>query len=257
LKLGPPGSEAKWGATRAVYRLARSAELPVPELVYFGAADEAVHGWTVRVLTWMEGASPEAVLGDARRSGRFFADLGAVLRGLHDLPTNGFSSRLDGSAPSFSLWSDYVRWRLPRVLDRVREVQAFPSSEATTIAETIESLANEVDPSARPSICHRDLYLDNVLATDDGRVAALLDFDGAEAWDPAIDVVKLRWLVFPRFPESELAFKDGYGEEPMWDRRVLLAELLELLNAVPNAVKTGDADFEISARERLQTVLAD
>lgn len=256
LKLGPPGSAAKWGATRAVYQLARAANLPVPELVHFDAADEAASGWTVRVLTWMEGVSPEIVLEDARRTESFFADLGTVLRVLHGLPTEGFSSRLDGSAPSFNSWSDYVRWRLPRVVERVREVQAFPPSEVATIVETIESLADEVDPSVRPSICHRDLYLDNVLATEGGRVAALLDFDGAEAWDPAADVVKLRWLVFPHYPGSASAFNDSYGYAPMWDRRVLLAELLELLNAVPNAVKTGDAEFETSARKRLQVVLA-
>jgi aminoglycoside phosphotransferase (APT) family kinase protein len=254
LKLGPPGSAEKWAATHDVYRQARSARLPVPDLTYFDPA-ETVDGWTVRIFTWMTGTSAQVVLTDRRRVDRFFTDLGSITRSLHDLPTEAFTSRLDGSAPSFAVWSDYVRWRLPRVLDRVHRTEAFPRSMTERIVGVIEELAVEVDPYTRPSMCHRDLYLDNLLAAEDGGVAALLDFDGAEAWDSAIDVVKLRWLVFAEHPGSEAAFYGAYGAQPRWDERVRLAELLEFLNAVPNAVMVGDADFENAASTRLQSVL--
>lgn len=48
LKLGPPGSAAKWAATHDVYRLGRDAGLPLPELVHFEAAGDAV----ARHATW-------------------------------------------------------------------------------------------------------------------------------------------------------------------------------------------------------------
>ena len=106
-----------------------------------------------------------------------------------------------------------------------------------------------------PALCHRDLHLGNVLATPDGHLAAVLDFDGAEAWDPAIDVVKLRWLVFPDHEGAADAFARGYGPfPPRWDERVRLVELLELTNTVANAVADGDEAFERSARARLAAV---
>lgn len=256
LKLGPPESAAKWAATHDVYRLGRQAALPVPELVYFDAGSEIAGGWIVRIFTWMEGTRPDAVLTDAGRIARFFTDLATAARALHALPVDAFSSRLDGSAPSFDRWADYVEWRLPQVLDRVRATSSFAEPDARTLARLIQEVAAEVSPYASPSICHRDLHLDNLLATPDGRVAALLDFDGAEAWDAAIDVVKLRWLVFPSYPGAEPAFVESYGHPLRWSERVRLAELLALLNAVPNAIASGDSDFELLARTRLREVLA-
>lgn len=254
-KFGPPESATKWAATHSVYGLGSSAGLPVPELVHFDASCAAIGGWTLRIFTWMDGIAPREVLRNQTGTSRFFGELARTLRTLHSLPAPEFSSRLDGSAPSYARWSDYIAYRLPRVLKRVRATACFADADARQVVDSITSLATAVDASAKSAICHRDVYLDNLLATPSGGVAAILDFDGAEAWDPAIDMVKLRWLVFPDYPGAEEAFMDSYGEQPQWEDRLRLVELLELLNAVPNAVAAGDAEFEGSARSRLQKVL--
>lgn len=254
-KLGPPESATKWAATHPVYQLARGAGLPLPELVHFDPACDAVGGWTLRIFTWMDGVAPREVLQDQAATRTFFGELARALRTLHSLPAPRFSSRLDGSAPSFSRWSDYIAYRLPTVLERVRVTESFSEAEAGSLADTVTALAATVDAVAEPAICHRDIYLDNLLATPTGGLAALLDLDGVEAWDSAIDIVKLRWLVFPNYPGSEDVFRSAYGEQVQWEDRVRLAELLELLNAVPNAIAAGDSQFEESARRRLHQVL--
>ena len=254
-KFGPPGSAAKWGATHGVYELATTAGLPVPTLVHFEPSCAEADGWVLRIFTWMEGRPAADVIRTGDPAHTFFEELAATVDTLHELPAAAFSSRLDGSAPAFERWSEYIEHRLTSVLDRVRATAAFTSADADAIVATITELAVDVDATARPAVCHRDLYLDNLLATPTGSLAAILDFDGAEAWDPAIDVVKLRWLVFPHHPGSEAAFLAAYGSRPQWDERVRLAELLELLNAVPNAVAAGDPVFEASARGRLAEVL--
>ena len=256
LKVGPPGSAPKWGATHLVYATARAADLPVPELVHFDEESDLVGGWTVRIFTWMPGRPPRQVLDVIPPAATFFEDLARAIRSLHSVPQPAFSSRLDGSAPSFRRWNDYVAYRLPAVLERVRHTAAFAVEDVDAIVGEITALADAVSECARPAICHRDLHLDNLLATADGRLAAVLDFDGAEAWDPAIDVVKLRWLVFPNHPGAEEAFNQAYGPSPRWDERVRLVELLELLNTVPNAMARNDVAFEASARQRLRDVLA-
>jgi Ser/Thr protein kinase RdoA (MazF antagonist) len=256
VKLGPPGSAAKWAATHDVYRLGREAGLPLPELVHFDPACDVVDGWATRVFTWMDGIPAAAALAGGADVAAFFADVATMARTLHDLPAPAFSSRLDGSAPAFDRWSDYLSYRLPQVLERVRRTKAFPEAEVAALVAEITDLAGGVEEHARPAVCHRDLHLDNLLATPAGRLAAVLDLDGAEAWDPAIDLVKLRWLVFPHHPGSEVAFSEAYGRPPCWDDRVRLCELVELCNAVPNAIAAGDTEFETSARQRLTDVWA-
>lgn len=210
----------------------------------------------MRIFTWIVGVDPRTVLDDRRRSETFFEQLATATRHLHGIGVEEFSSRLDGSAPTFRRWSEYVAYRLPAVLVRVRARRAFERPDAEHLAGIIEQLAHQVDEVATPAICHRDLHLDNLLPDTDGHLVGVVDFDGAEAWDPAIDLVKLRWLVFPNHPGAEEVFTATYGQPVQWESRVRLVELLELLNAIPNAMSAGDRDFEESARKRLAVVLA-
>jgi aminoglycoside phosphotransferase (APT) family kinase protein len=110
----------------------------------------------------------------------------------------------------------------------------------------------------RPALCHRDLHLDNLRAGEDGRLLALLDFDSAEAWDPAVDLVKLRWLVFLRYHGASDAFDRAYFDGRLvpdqWEERIRLAALLELTNVVANARLEDDPDFERVAREHLASL---
>ena len=256
LKLGPPGSAPKWEATREAYAIAASRGMPVNELVHFDASCAAAGGWVVRVLRWVDGVDPAPVVADPVPARRFFGELGVAVRSLHQHPVERFSSRLDGSKPGFDRWDAYVAHRWPEIVARVEAAGAFGDVELSELGEEVAALAAAVSDVARPALCHRDLHLGNLLATPDGGLAAVLDFDGAEAWDPAIDVVKLRWLVFPAVGAAAAeAFAAGYGSLPArWDERVRLAELLELVNTVGNAVAAGDPSYERSARRRLAEV---
>jgi Ser/Thr protein kinase RdoA (MazF antagonist) len=250
VKLGPRASAPKWQATRQAYAVAADQHVPAPELLHLDPACAAAGGWVVRILRWIEGEPAEGVLGAA-----FFEELGAAVRRLHTHPIDAFSSRLDGSAPSFERWDGYVAHRWPQIRARLAATEAFDRPQIDQLAHEITQRAADVADEARPALCHRDLHLGNLLATADGRLAAILDFDGAEAWDPAIDVVKLRWLVFPSHHGASEAFAHGYGPTPpRWDERIHLAELLELTNTVANAIATSDAEFEASARRRLAEV---
>jgi aminoglycoside phosphotransferase (APT) family kinase protein len=255
LKLGPPESGPKWQATRGAYAVAAARGVPVNELVHFDPSCAAAGGWVVRILRWVDGVEPAPVLSDPAHCRRFFTSLGVAVRSLHEHPVDGFCSRLDGSKPSFGRWDDYVAFRWSEVRARVEAAAAFGEAEISDLERELAESAAAVADVVRPALCHRDLHLGNLLATPDGGLAAVLDFDGAEAWDPAIDVVKLRWLVFPHQPGAAEAFAAGYGEPPArWDERVRLVDVLELTNTVANAVATQDESFERSARQRLAEV---
>ena len=255
VKLGPPESAAKWDATRSAYAAAARHGVPVPELVHVDLGCARAGGWVVRILRWVDAHDPVTVLTTASARSRFFTDVGAAVRALHRHPVEGFSSRLDGSAPTFGRWDDYVAHRWVAVRARITGVAAFERADTDALEREILELATEVADVTEPALCHRDLHLGNLLATADGHLAAVLDFDGAEAWDPAIDVVKLRWLVFPNHEGATEHFAKGYGGwPPRWQERVRLVELLELSNTVANAVAAEDTAFERSARTRLAEV---
>ena len=119
----------------------------------------------------------------------------------------------------------------------------------------ISELAGDVDDCARPTLCHRDLYADNLVVDEHGALVAILDWDMAEAWDPAGEWFKLDWLLFPEFPNAEDVFDAAYHavhpHRARWEQRKQLVDLLETLNAVANTTAQGwDADFADASRER-------
>ena len=257
VKFGDPASAAKWSATSAAYDLARRAGVLAPRLAALEAHCPEAGGAAMRIFTWIDGVEPASVLAGDAAVGRFFADLGTALRRLHAIGLETFSSRLDGSAPVFAEWAGYVAYRLPQIAGRVAATGAFRPAAFAALAGRVTDLAERVSPAVAPALCHRDLYLDNLLATPDAGLAALVDFDGAEAWDPAVDLVKLRWQVFPRYPGALAAFEAAYhpaGVSPWWPERVELVELLELVNHVANARAVGDRGFEDLGRDRLTQV---
>jgi Ser/Thr protein kinase RdoA (MazF antagonist) len=258
VKLGEPAWADKWAATAVAYQQAQAAGVPAPRLVHLDTPCEAAGGRVVRILTWMDGAPPESVLSDAAKAERFFADLGRSLRALHRAELPAFTSRLDGSAPRFDTWVEYVAFRLPHIVDRTARGGAFSAQVLDAFTREATALAAAVSPYVRPALCHRDLNLGNLLADDEGGLAAILDFDGSEAWDPAVDMVKVWWEVVPHHPEATGAFIEAYfdgGVPPRrWEERVRLVSLLELVNAVANARLEGDRGFEARARAELRRV---
>ncbi|TDE01981.1 phosphotransferase family protein [Jiangella asiatica] len=257
VKAGEPESARKWSATRIAYDLARQAGVPVPRHLRLESRCPEAGGAALRVFSWVDGVDASSVLEDATVVPTFFGELGSALRRLHSIQVARFSSRLDGSAPSFGSWGEYVEYRLPQIAERVAATGAFTPVEFATVTDRIIGLTGLVNEVVSPSLCHRDLYLDNLLATEDGHLAALLDFDLAEAWDAAVDLVKLRWLVFPARPGAQAAFDATYhGSDPppLWEHRIRLTSLLELTNTVANARAKGDARYEAVARTQLRAI---
>ena len=110
----PPRSADKWNSARASYELAASVGVPLPRLVHFAEHDDHV----VRIYEWIDGQTPLAIADDPDCVERLFASLGTAIAKLHSIELDGFSSRLDGSAPSFRSWADYVAYRLEQIQGR-------------------------------------------------------------------------------------------------------------------------------------------
>jgi Ser/Thr protein kinase RdoA (MazF antagonist) len=254
-KVGPSSASVhKWQCGMAASELARAAGVPVPEPIAFVEASALLDGRPFRVFRWIDGQHPSTVIGDAPCRDRFFRQLGEAVARLHRIELPTFTSRINGDAPAFELWSEYLDYRWGEV--RARAVGAgIDERLLEEVGARLPPLARSVDRRVRPALCHRDLYLDNLLADRDGNLVAILDFDMAEAWDCAGDFFKLRWWVFERIPMSEGHFLSGYrGTSTLpvdLERRVAVVELIELVNVVANVV-ASDAPMANAAAQRLE-----
>lgn len=256
VKIGPLGLEAKWRSAHRALDLAASVGVPVAPLVRSAPHD----GRLARVFEWVEGQrpDPDALGEDGVR--RLFTDLGNALRALHGIELDAFSSRLDGSAPSFAHWSDYLDQRLAAITARCRKTRALDEDELDRVCSAVRRLAAAVGDRARPTLCHRDLYADNLLVDPTGRLVALLDFDTAEAWDQAAEFDKLDRLLIPEFPSARRWFDAAYRAEcpepPRWEERVRLVAIVEALNTLPNAISAGwSSDYADDARRRMRALV--
>ena len=256
LKLGGLASAPKWRSAHQALELAADEGVPVPELVHDGQVGDQL----VRVFTWLEGTLAKGVVLDRTREGRFVASLGQTVAALHRVRLDGFSSRLDGSSPSFARWSGYLAHRFRQIRDRCEGTGAVPSAVVDRAATVLDDLAPSIDGVADAVLCHRDLHPGNLILGEDGAVAGIIDWDMAEAWDRAGDWFKLEYEVFRTRPDRADALLDAYLEggpvPPNWHERRHAVHLVETLNILPNAAAQGWSDEYVDrARHHLESLL--
>jgi aminoglycoside phosphotransferase (APT) family kinase protein len=243
---------AKWTASSQAQTMAADAGVPVPRMLAFTSSCGAVGGRVVRIIEFVDGVHPQS-LTQREASRTFFADFGAALGRLHSVRWSGFSSRLDGSKPEFATWIEYVEYRLPQIEGRGEG--AFAAGEFASIAAIVRETAAAVSPVVIPTLTHRDLYFDNLLVRRDGHLVAILDWDAAEAWDQAIDLVKPRYQMLRPAPDVADAFWGAYPGIDRIEERLLVVDLLEHANAVANARLSGDPEYERRCRRWLESAL--
>lgn len=253
VKVGIPTSDVeKLRCAAAGLELARAHGVPVPELLAFVDDVASLDHRILRVFRCIAGTTPRV---EDAPSG-LFEQLGAVVRRVHTVAMPEFTSRVGGAG--FDRWSEFLAHRWVPTLARVAQAQIDASLVARAKA-CADLLAAAVDDVASPVLCHRDLYLDNVLVDDDGALVALLDFDLVEVWDPLVDFFKLEWFVFEPNPASRAPFMDAYlaGDRlpPMFEERVRLASIVELVNHAASWRVQGQPEIAAEALERLHSLL--
>lgn len=225
---------AKLRSQAEALRLARSAGVPAPEILYAGAS-EALGDRPLIVLRYIPGVDAEEALPrmDNHQRGSLFSDLGEAVGRLHEIGLPKFTDRIGTPEADLDRWADAVGQRAERVALRNREIGLLSAPEVNTVVHRLTRVAENVSGVVTPALTHHDLYLANVLLRD-GRFAALLDFEQARASDPMFDFVKLGMWVFARWPGSFEPFVAAYrhrmGRVPDAEER--LATCLALENFV-------------------------
>lgn len=234
LKVGPASSAKKWAAAEVGAAVARVNAVPAPAM----RSVQVVSDHVVRAFDWVDGEVATSLTGNHSAQSRLGHDLGMAIARLHTSGgASAFTSRLDGSTPSFARWADYVADRLDVIERRAMDADAPEPRLRRRAARTTERLAAEVSSRCEPVVCHRDLHPDNLVVTGEGCLTGVLDWDMAEGWDAAGEWFKLELFLFERLPAARASFEDGYAsirEVVDADRRRVVL-LMESLNVVANA----------------------
>jgi aminoglycoside phosphotransferase (APT) family kinase protein len=127
----------------------------------------------------MDHSDPSSLLTSARQLG------GCTRPACHTSPS-GFGS--PGAAVGD--WDTLVRRVTERYAPWNDKIAALTPLEVATIRGRLVQSVAAVTDMVSPMLTHRDLYLANVLVNE-GRFAAILDFELAKGYDPLLDFVKL------------------------------------------------------------------
>jgi hygromycin-B 7''-O-kinase len=148
----------------------------------------------------------------AQETSSVYTRIGQVLRELHRIAMTAFGYiGPDGVWTPHSSNYAYMSYQFEK---KLREFTELGGSPATTerVAAFIDARNYLLRECAIPVLCHNDLHSENVLVTRDGtlRVSGIVDFEGALAGDPLVDVAKA--LYYERSDNQKVAaLLGGYG----------------------------------------------
>lgn len=230
-----PEREARWMPV-----FARSLPLRVPEYHRLGTpTPEYPSHWSV--LEWIDGSPADASSLVSLRDAA--GHLGELILALREIPTLGAPS--GGNYRAFGLSnaaSDFRRWtsKLPGDIDR---------DAVSSVWESSVAVGEWGGPS---SWVHTDLRGDNLIACD-GRLAAVIDWEGCTVGDPSVDHLPAWWLLDA---DSRETFRvASRADRESWFRAMGWAVLMSVA-AIPYYADTNPG-FASQARRALDEILID
>ncbi len=230
-----PEREARWMPIFASH-----TPLVVPRFLGLGQPTERYPShWTV--LEWIDGAvATPAALHDRHDAA---GALGEFVVALRQVPIDGAPS--GGNYRGFGLAAADTglrRWaaRLPADID------------ATAVTRIWDSCLEVGERTAPPTWLHSDLRGDNLIARD-GRLVAVIDWEGCTVGDPSADLLAAWWLFDA---DSRVTFRRAaHAESGDWQRAKGWALHMAVL-AIPYYADTNPI-FVGQARRALQEIVDD
>jgi aminoglycoside phosphotransferase (APT) family kinase protein len=192
-----------------IHELVRQGtSVPVPEVVAFDRSHRIIRR-DFLILRRLGGraasdqALPRQALGELHRQvGRALAQVHRIVR-----PRYGYLGAHRPMKPQESWRAAFeVMWN--KLLDDLERCGGYTREEAALARRALERNLSAFGYSAPASLLHMDVWAQNILCDEEGRLTGLVDFDRALWGDPEIEFAVLDYCGI-----STPAFWEGYGRE--------------------------------------------
>jgi hygromycin-B 7''-O-kinase len=215
------------------YRFApRRLSLSVPRIL-FADDSKRLRGLNFTLMTKLDGSilgQLETTLASAQRLSAY-VQIGRLLREFHRISMEAF-----GYIGPKGIWTAhptnqvYLTHQFQRKLKEFTE-RGGDAGLARQVAEHVADRAELLGACRHAVLCHNDLHAGNLLASiTNGSLllTGVLDFEGALAGDPLMDVAKALYYLDP---QSRRALLQGYGamEREPWSQTLDLYHLYFVL----------------------------
>lgn len=214
LKVYPDSLQWKMQKEATVLSLVQDRlSVPVPHLLL---ADDSKRLLDLNfiLMTRLEGA----ILGRleptlaSRQLASAYNQIGRLLREFHRIPMDAFGYiGANGIQTPHASNQAYLTFQFDRKLKEFRD-RGGDGSLAQRVARYAADQAHLLNACTGPVLCHNDLHAGNLLAdtTEEAvRLTGVLDFEGALAGDPLMDVAKALYYLGE---DTENALLEGYGD---------------------------------------------
>ncbi len=155
--------------------------------------------------------------------------IGRELQSLHRFPIEKIS-HFRGKED----WASRFAAELQLLMELAHTKKAFSPSRLSVLRGAVEASIDSVFQAAPPAIVHNDLNWSNVIANN-GKLAALIDFDDAEIAPPEEDYWALFRMLVEKGESSHVAMKwiaelsAGLTQQEGFRERCLLRQIYEML----------------------------
>jgi fructosamine-3-kinase len=207
-------------------RVRAETSMPIPEVAYFEESNERL-GRDVILMERLPGEPSYRMEGSS-----MLTELGAKLREVHDvvLAEPGRFGYLGPHAPmaAQSTWQDafVVMWHA--LLDDIERCRGVSQEELTAWRRLLEERVGCFDHFREPaSLLHMDVWAENILSDERGRLTGLVDWDRAVWGDPEIEFAVLDYCGV-----STESFWEGYGRRRPMDGDAQVRRIFYLLYEV-------------------------
>ena len=191
-----------------LHRLLREkTRIPVPRIVAYDASRTALpfdflvmERLPGQPLTEARGLAAPAMDAVFRRVGGFLAEAHALRR-----PAYGYLGE-QGCMPPQAAWWPAFRIMWNKLIDDTVACGGYADAEAERLRVLLDRHRSVFDRDVPSCLLHMDVWHQNILVGDDGRVTGLIDWDRALWGDPEIEFAVLDYCGV-----SVPAFWEGYG----------------------------------------------
>lgn len=270
LRVGPvnrhllmPFEHRLMDAEKEVYRLCAENGIPVSEILALDTTKTVIDR-DFMFVRYIPGKPMSEVTLNLQDRNRICKDIGAATAKMHSIKSEKFGRIVDvANGGGFTLWSDFLLDEYHNWKSFGIPTELFNERKLCEIERIFEKAVPYLDEIREARLVHADLWLGNVLVTDNGErpeFAAIIDADRAIWGDPAFEFSSIRWTY------SEQSFWEGYGSglsdkvadvirrgiytllNRLWNAYVYLCEYNQPQNAKREC---AGAETEISALHKM------